>query len=60
MFLVDEGTIDLGEVSEQSLDVRRGRGGGGHVGPGGVVSILISSVLHLHELTLGCEVAVAA
>ena len=50
----------LGEVVQQPLDVGgRGRGGG-HVRPGGVVPVLISRVLHLHQLALGGEEAVAA
>merc|ERR1719350_1179565 len=37
----------------------RGRGGR-HVGSGGVVTVLIRGVLHLHQLALGGEEAVAA
>ena len=57
--LVDKGTVDLGQVSQESLDVRWRRRSGGHVGARGMVSILISGVLHLHQLSLGGDVAVA-
>ena len=37
----------------------RGRSGR-HVGPAGVVTVLVSGVLHLHQLPLGADEAVAA
>merc|ERR1719431_1308938 len=44
----------------QSLNMRRGRGGGGHVGTRGVESKLISRVLHVHHLPLGGDEPVGA
>ena len=38
----------------------RRRRSGGHVRPTGVISVLVCRVLHLHQLPLGCDVAVAA
>ena len=37
--LVDEGPVDLGQVIQQPLDMRRRGWGGRHVGPGGVISL---------------------
>ena len=58
--LVENSTIHLGKVIQEPPDMRRRRGCGGHVRARGVVTILISSVLHLHQLALGGEEAVAA
>ena len=45
---------------QESPNVTWGTRGGRHVGARGVVTVLVSRVLHLHELALRGEEAVAA
>ena len=57
--LVEDSSIHLGEMVQESPHVRRRRRGGRHVGPGGVVAVLVRRVLHLHHLPLRADEAVA-